>query len=77
MTLDADIKGSGVPMIHVHIDGTETTQDAADAIIRAMEGQRPNFNNGLLSCPACGYRVFNKNTDAYCGHCGQKILWEE
>ena len=76
MTIDADIRGPGVPLIRVHVDGEGTTEEAADLMDRTMTAREPDFKQGGLWCPSCGRRVFNAEVDAWCGHCGQRIKWE-
>ena len=77
MTIDADIKGPGVPLIHVHVDGEGKAEDAAELMGRTMTAREPDAVQGATVCPACGRLVYNADADAWCGHCGQRIKWED
>ena len=66
-----------MPLIHVHVDGEGATQEAAELMDRTMTAREPKLQDGVAVCPACGRRVYNSDADAWCGHCGQRIAWED
>ena len=74
MTIDADIKGPGVPLIRVHVDGEGTTQEAADMLRRAFTARSPAWSNGRPMCVSCGWPL--KDYQRYCQKCGQRINWD-
>ena len=72
MTIDADIRGAGVPLVHVHVDGEGTTDEAAELIGRMFTVRECTEDiSGVCFCDTCGSVVVYGWK--FCPKCGQRM----